>query len=47
MLAVYDDMEEKEIPRLFILCGNFRSRPWLADGENIREYTGESPQSRQ
>jgi DNA polymerase epsilon subunit 2 len=41
MLGVYDEMEEKEIPRLFILCGNFRSRPWLADGENIREYTGE------
>jgi len=42
MLGVYDDMDEKTIPRLFVLCGNFRSRPWLADGENIREYTGMS-----
>ncbi|GAA5982326.1 hypothetical protein JCM5350_006145 [Sporobolomyces pararoseus] len=39
MLGVYDEMEEQEIPKLFILCGNFRSRPWLADGENIREYS--------
>ncbi|GAA5887987.1 hypothetical protein JCM16303_005226 [Sporobolomyces ruberrimus] len=39
VLGVYDGMAEKEIPRLFVMCGNFRSRPWLADGENIREYT--------
>ncbi|GAA5944043.1 DNA polymerase epsilon noncatalytic subunit [Sporobolomyces koalae] len=39
VLGVYDEMDESEIPKLFVLCGNFRSRPWLADGENIREYT--------
>ncbi|GAA6004474.1 DNA polymerase epsilon noncatalytic subunit [Rhodotorula paludigena] len=39
LLGVYNDMEDKSIPRLFILCGNFRSRPWLFDGEAMREYT--------
>ncbi|GAA5824774.1 hypothetical protein JCM11251_005335 [Rhodosporidiobolus azoricus] len=39
VLTVYNDMEEKSIPKLFILCGNFRSRPWLFDGEAMREYT--------
>ncbi|BGP51155.1 DNA-directed DNA polymerase epsilon, subunit B [Rhodotorula kratochvilovae] len=39
VLSVYNDMEEKTIPRLFVLCGNFRSRPWLFDGEAMREYT--------
>lgn len=42
VLQVYDEMDEKEIPKLFVLCGNFRSRPWLFDGEAMREYTGES-----
>lgn len=46
VLQVYDQMEEKEIPKLFVLCGNFRSRPWLFDGEAMREYTGESARSR-
>lgn len=40
VLGVYNDMDEKSIPRLFVLCGNFRSRPWLFDGEAMREYTG-------
>ncbi|BGP27219.1 DNA-directed DNA polymerase epsilon, subunit B [Rhodotorula toruloides] len=39
VLQVYDQMEEKEIPKLFVLCGNFRSRPWLFDGEAMRDYT--------
>ncbi|TNY17998.1 DNA polymerase alpha/epsilon subunit B-domain-containing protein [Rhodotorula diobovata] len=39
VLGVYNDMDEKSIPRLFVLCGNFRSRPWLFDGEAMREYT--------
>ncbi|GAA5853296.1 hypothetical protein JCM8547_000275 [Rhodosporidiobolus lusitaniae] len=39
VLGVYDQMEEKSIPKLFVLCGNFRSRPWLFDGEAMREYT--------
>ncbi|GAA5874227.1 hypothetical protein JCM1840_000608 [Sporobolomyces johnsonii] len=38
VLGVYNDMDEKSIPRLFVLCGNFRARPWVADGENMREY---------
>lgn len=46
LLQVYDQMEEKEIPKLFVLCGNFRSRPWLFDGEAMREYTGESARFR-
>ncbi|GAA6030941.1 hypothetical protein JCM8097_008948 [Rhodosporidiobolus ruineniae] len=39
VLGVYNDMDEKSIPKLFVLCGNFRSRPWLFDGEAMREYT--------
>ncbi|BGP19527.1 hypothetical protein JCM10213_000126 [Rhodosporidiobolus nylandii] len=39
VLTVYNDMDEQSIPKLFILCGNFRSRPWLFDGEAMREYT--------
>ncbi|GAA6062035.1 hypothetical protein JCM10212_005468 [Sporobolomyces blumeae] len=39
VLTVYDEMDHDDVPRLFVLCGNFRSRPWLADGDNLREYT--------
>jgi len=40
VLGAYNDMEPRSIPRLFVLCGNFRSRPWLFDGEAMREYSG-------
>lgn len=39
VLSVYEDMAGKG-PSLFILCGNFRSRPFLFDGDAMREYTG-------
>ncbi|KAM0786892.1 hypothetical protein ACM66B_002316 [Microbotryomycetes sp. NB124-2] len=38
MLAVYEELEDAEKPTLFVLCGNFRSRPFLYDGEATREY---------
>lgn len=40
VLEVYEGLETAERPSLFILCGNFRSRPFLFDGEATREYTG-------
>lgn len=40
VLSVYNDMDEKSVPKLFVLCGNFRSRPWLFNGDAMREYTG-------
>lgn len=41
VLSAYDAMEdERSVPKLFVLCGNFRSRPWLFNGEAMREYTG-------
>ncbi|BGP57875.1 hypothetical protein JCM8202_001771 [Rhodotorula sphaerocarpa] len=40
VLSAYDAMEdERSVPKLFVLCGNFRSRPWLFNGEAMREYT--------
>jgi DNA polymerase epsilon subunit 2 len=36
VFSVYEDTETK--PSLFILCGNFRSRPFLFDGDSSREY---------
>ncbi|GAA5849550.1 hypothetical protein JCM9279_007266 [Rhodotorula babjevae] len=39
VLGAYNDMDAGSIPRLFVLCGNFRSRPWLFDGEAMREYS--------
>lgn len=40
LLSAYEDMEDAEKPSLFVLCGNFRSRPFLFDGEATREYQG-------
>lgn len=40
VFSVYEEMDGVR-PSLFILCGNFRSRPFLFDGEAMREYTGE------
>lgn len=42
VLSVYESMEDADKPSLFVLCGNFRSRPFLYDGEATREYQGES-----
>lgn len=42
VLSAYNDMDEKSVPKLFVLCGNFRSRPWLFNGEAMRDYTGKS-----
>ncbi|GAA5970423.1 hypothetical protein JCM8115_004552 [Rhodotorula mucilaginosa] len=39
VLSAYNDMDEKSVPKLFVLCGNFRSRPWLFNGEAMRDYT--------
>ncbi|KDE08141.1 hypothetical protein MVLG_01622 [Microbotryum lychnidis-dioicae p1A1 Lamole] len=38
VLAAYEDMDDADKPSLFILCGNFRSRPFLFDGEATRDY---------
>ncbi|KAK4052790.1 DNA-directed DNA polymerase epsilon, subunit B [Microbotryomycetes sp. JL201] len=38
MFEVYEQLEDAEKPTLFVLCGNFRSRPFLYDGEATREY---------
>lgn len=40
LLGAYEDMDDTEKPSLFVLCGNFRSRPFLFDGEATREYQG-------
>lgn len=40
VLNTYEGMEDFEKPSLFVLMGNFRSRPFLFDGGAIREYTG-------
>lgn len=42
VLSAYNDMDENSVPKLFVLCGNFRSRPWLFNGEAMRDYTGKS-----
>ena len=41
MLGVYEELDDAEKPALFVLCGNFRSRPFLYDGETTKEYQGE------
>ncbi|KAI5478607.1 DNA polymerase epsilon subunit 2 [Pseudohyphozyma bogoriensis] len=38
MLETYEGVEDEHKPSLFVLCGNFRSRPFLFDGESTREY---------
>ncbi|KAK4057456.1 DNA-directed DNA polymerase epsilon, subunit B [Microbotryomycetes sp. JL221] len=38
MLTVYENADDGEKPILFVLCGNFRSRPFLYDGEATKEY---------
>ena len=35
------DVDEVTPPGLFVFCGNFRSRPFLFNGEAVREYQGE------
>lgn len=35
------EVEEVTPPGLLVFCGNFRSRPFLFDGEAVREYQGE------
>lgn len=37
---MYEEVDDNEKPALFILCGNFRSRPFLFDGNAEREYKG-------
>lgn len=37
------EMDEVTPPGLFVFCGNFRSRPFLFNGEAVREYQGEPP----
>ncbi|KAM0752277.1 DNA polymerase epsilon, subunit B [Meredithblackwellia eburnea MCA 4105] len=39
VLSAYEEMETADQPSLFVLFGNFRSRPFLFDGESAREYT--------
>ena len=41
LLSAYEGMDDSEKPSLFVLCGNFRSRPFLFDGESTRDYQGE------
>lgn len=41
VLSVYENMEDADKPALFVLCGNFRSSPFLYDGEATREYQGD------
>lgn len=36
------EMDEVTPPGLFVFCGNFRSRPFLFNGEAVREYQGQS-----
>lgn len=38
VLGAYEGMEQNDQPSLFILFGNFRSRPYLCDGSSSREY---------
>jgi DNA polymerase epsilon subunit 2 len=45
VFSAYESMEDRAKPSLFVLCGNFRSRPFLYDGEATREYTGSFPPS--
>lgn len=40
VLSVYEELDADAQPSLFVLCGNFRSRPFLFDGEATREYQG-------
>lgn len=40
LLAVYEEVDDNDKPALFVLCGNFRSRPFLFDGNAEREYKG-------
>ena len=42
VLEAYEGMDDISKPSLFVLCGNFRTRPFLFDGEATREYTGAS-----
>lgn len=42
LLSAYESMDDSDKPSLFVLCGNFRSRPFLYDGEATREYQGVS-----
>jgi DNA polymerase epsilon subunit 2 len=42
VFSAYESMDDHAKPSLFVLCGNFRSRPFLYDGEATREYTGSS-----
>lgn len=37
-----EEMEDSVPPGLFVFCGNFRSRPFLFNGEAVREYQGRS-----
>lgn len=45
VLGAYEGMEQNDQPSLFILFGNFRSRPYLCDGSSSREYEGELARS--
>lgn len=36
----YTAGDEDSVPSLFIFCGNFRSRPYVGNADDLREYTG-------
>ncbi|KAL8292520.1 hypothetical protein RQP46_001132 [Phenoliferia psychrophenolica] len=38
VLEVYENMDPHDSPSLFVFFGNFRSRPFLFDGQSSREY---------